>query len=232
MAYADQEMSTRRVLAIGAVALLHAGVGYALVTGLAFDAAKKVYEDIQSINLTPDAPPEEPPPPPKDTPPPPPPQVNPPPRPVNAPIPPSPVPPAPRPTPTPSPVPTPAPVPVPVPVPVPRPVPAPVPVPAPPPAKAVRASPKGSPGSWATTDDYPSSAIRAEESGTTSFSVQIGPDGRVTSCSVTGSSGSSSLDDATCRLVQRRARFSPAKNTAGEAVSDSYSNRVRWFLPK
>jgi periplasmic protein TonB len=108
------------------------------------------------------------------------------------------------------------------------------PAPPPPPAvvKAQKAQPKGQPGNWATTDDYPSSAIRAEEQGTTGFRVEVGPDGRVTSCSVTRSSGSSTLDEATCRLVTRRARFTPAKDTSGAAISDTYSNNIRWVLPE
>jgi len=54
MAYADQEPSGRKIFAIGAVALLHAGVGYALVTGLAYNAAKQVYEDLKTFDVAPE----------------------------------------------------------------------------------------------------------------------------------------------------------------------------------
>ena len=36
MAYTDQEVSGRRIFAIGAVALLHAGVVYVFITGLTY----------------------------------------------------------------------------------------------------------------------------------------------------------------------------------------------------
>ncbi len=219
MAYADQEMSTRRIVSLGAVALLHVGMGYALVTGLAYNAMKEAVKDLEVFDVAADEPEPEPPPPPEKLDIPPPPKVTVPPPIVKsnvqttnvqsvAPM--APVPPAPPPVPAP---------------PLPPP-------PPPPPAKAQRASPKGQPGSWATDADYPSSAVRAEESGTTGFRLEVGPDGRATSCNVTSSSGSSTLDEATCRLVQRRARFSPAKDTSGAAVSDTYSSRIKWVLPK
>jgi len=54
----------------------------------------------------------------------------------------------------------------------------------------------------------------------------------VTGCSVTSSSGSPDLDDATCANVTRRARFNPATDGEGQPTSGSYSNRVRWVIPK
>lgn len=110
---------------------------------------------------------------------------------------------------------------------------APPPPPPPPPAlPAVRASPRGNPGSWATNDDYPPGAQREGVEGTTSFRLEVGTDGRVTGCSITGSSGSAELDNKTCQLMQRRARFNPAKDTSGNAVAGSYSSRVRWQIQK
>ena len=44
MAYADQQMSGNRIIAIIIVALIHIALGYALVTGLAYSAVKKVVE--------------------------------------------------------------------------------------------------------------------------------------------------------------------------------------------
>jgi TonB family protein len=61
------------------------------------------------------------------------------------------------------------------------------------------------PGDWATPDDYPSRPLREGVQGTTSFKVTVGPNGRVTACEVTGSSGNAELDAATCKLVTQRA---------------------------
>ncbi len=217
MAYADQQMSGNKVTALIIVAILHVLVGYALVTGLAYEAYKKVKDVTAAVNIKEEKPPEEPPPPPpkQDTPPPPivapPPPIS-----FNAPA---------------SQIET---VTTPPPVALP---PAPVAVPAPPPPPAPRfqpvaAKPKGNPGNWATTNDYPSRALREEREGTTGFRLTIGPDGKVLDCVVTRSSGSSDLDEAACSNIRRRARFDPAKDGDGNPTTGSYASSVRWVIPK
>ncbi len=79
-------------------------------------------------------------------------------------------------------------------------------------------------------DDYPSSAMRADEQGTTRYRVEIGTDGRVARCTVTGSSGSASLDSTSCRVVARRARFTPARDSAGNAIPDLREGEVTWRI--
>ena len=60
----------------------------------------------------------------------------------------------------------------------------------------------------------------------------IGTDGRVTACSVTSSSGSSALDDATCRIMRSRARFTPARDDQRQSDQrTAISGRIRWVLP-
>ena len=86
--------------------------------------------------------------------------------------------------------------------------------------------------SWFSTNDYPPSAIRAEEQGVVKVQLGIGPDGRVSSCTVTATSGSSALDLTTCRLYQKRARFAPARDETGGAIASTYVDRVVWRLPE
>jgi Mn2+/Fe2+ NRAMP family transporter len=66
MAYADQKMSGGKMVAIFIVVLIHAALGYAFVTGLAYQYVKKAQEKLNTFDV------EEPPPPPPDEPPPPP----------------------------------------------------------------------------------------------------------------------------------------------------------------
>src|SRR3546814_8614945 len=94
------------------------------------------------------------------------------------------------------------------------------------PSQASPPSPRGRRAEWITTDDYPGSAQRAGEEGTTGIRVQVNADGRVESCTVTQSSGSSTLDDATCRLYSRRGRFTPAKDTEGNAIPATYNDQI------
>lgn len=212
MAYADQQMSTRKMVSIGVVGLLHALLGYAFVTGLAYQVIKKAPTVLETFDVQEAKPPEEEPPPPPPEPEEAPPPMAPPPVIVQTAAPPPPVT---------------------VQTTIPTPPPPTITPPAPPrPTQAAPATPKGRRLSWITQDDYPGSALRAEEEGTTSIRVEIDASGRVTSCAVTGSSGSATLDDATCRLYTRRARFNPAKDAAGNPIATTYSDRVKWQMPK
>ncbi len=92
------------------------------------------------------------------------------------------------------------------------------------------AVPIGSPGDWVTTSDYPAISLQNDEEGTTEFLLEIARSGKVTSCLITKSSGSFSLDEVTCRVVSERAEFTPAKDAHGRSTVGSYSNRVRWVV--
>jgi protein TonB len=90
---------------------------------------------------------------------------------------------------------------------------------------------KGSLQSLITNDDYPPSALRNEEQGTVRVRLEIGPNGAVTSCSVSSSSGHPSLDSATCSLLRRRARFTPAKDSNGNSTADSITSPpITWRI--
>ncbi|MFL6737874.1 MAG: energy transducer TonB [Sphingomicrobium sp.] len=219
MSYANRkQMSSNRTAAIIIVALIHIALGYALVTGLAYNVIKNAAEKMKTFDVEeePPPPPEEPPPPPDTETPPPPQIVAPPPivrtNTVAPPIISTPVAPPPVITPTARPAP-----------------PAP---PAPPkPVISQAAKAKANLNSLFSTDDYPPSALRNEEHGTTAVRLSIGTDGRVTDCSVASSSGSSTLDAATCSIIRRRARYTPAKDQSGNPIAGTDSARIRWELP-
>ncbi|MBW8785408.1 MAG: energy transducer TonB [Novosphingobium sp.] len=216
MAYADQQLSGNRITAFIVVAVIHVILGYALVTGLAYDAVRHIVKTVTTVDIKKEEPKKEPPPPPpkqKEAPPPP---VAPPVR-INVQT-------------APPQITTVVTPPPPMPVLIPQP-PAPPPPPPPPAGVTKDAAPRGNPADWATTNDYPSRALREERQGTTGFRVTVGPDGRVTDCEVTSSSGSPDLDEATCANVRRRARFTPAMEN-GQPTTGHYSNRIRWVIPK
>ncbi|MEQ1498645.1 MAG: TonB family protein [Novosphingobium sp.] len=219
MAYADQEMSGNRIAAFVLVALLHLALGYALVTGLAYEGFKAVVKKVTTVDIKKDEPKKEekPPPPKKDvTPPPivvPPPRINLSPPQTNiqtvtsaAPV---------RPTQTFEPLATATAV----------------ATKEPPKAPPVQGKPKGNPGGWVTNDDYPTRAMREERQGTTGFRLTYGADGRPTSCDITSSSGSPDLDSTACSLLMRRARFVPGMED-GRPTGGSWSSRFRWVIPE
>lgn len=121
----------------------------------------------------------------------------------------------------------------PTPHPGPHPLPSPGPSIAPGPSfSPVAAKPRNDPGRWLSDADYRSSWINREMFGTARFRLEIAANGKVTSCTITGSTGHGELDNATCALIGKRARFEPARGSAGEPVPGKYESSVVWQLPE
>ena len=80
-------------------------------------------------------------------------------------------------------------------------------------------------------EDYPHEAIRANASGEPEVLLKIDEKGRPSNCRVLRSSGHMSLDEATCAIPQRRGRFAPARDGAGQAIAAPYIYRIRWIMP-
>lgn len=97
----------------------------------------------------------------------------------------------------------------------------------PPPKPAPRAR---NPGRWITSSDYPAISMLMNEEGSSTFRLTVGQNGRVPDCRITRASGFKRLDDLTCRLVERRARFYPALSPDGHAVASEYTQTVRWMM--
>ena len=221
MAYADQGMTTTKLVALIMAVAIVALIGLAMVLGLTISKLKEEIERVTTVDIDEPEPeePDEPPPPeePRETAPPPP--VAPP-APINI----APAPPPIRTQPT---------IPPPAPPALTIPPPAPVAPPAPPPAPDMsRGVQTRNERRWASQiqENYPSRALREEVEGTVGVRVTVTPDGRATGCSVTASSGSSVLDEAACRGMERYARFDPALDRSGNPTSGSYSTRITYRL--
>lgn len=107
--------------------------------------------------------------------------------------------------------------------------------PAPPAPPAISPGPAASKPTMATmmlfsTDDYPLAAISRNEEGAVRVEVVITPAGRVGDCRILDSSNSPALDVTTCAILQRRARYSPARDNLGRPVEDRQTVRIRWHL--
>ena len=219
MAYADQEMSGSRVVSIVIVALIHIVVGYLLVTGLAISAVQNVIARVTTVDIEePEPEEEEPPPPPPDE------------------------------TAPPPPVAPPAPINVAVSAPpiqtttviepprevireVVRQTPTPTPTATQTPSQARAARPRNQ-NRWAgrIQDNYPRREQSRGIEGSVRMSVTVGPDGRVTACSVTGSSGSEGLDSAACEGMQRYAQYDAALDAAGNPTSATMTQTIQYQL--
>jgi len=217
MSYAQRkELSGNRGISIFMTVAVVGSLMYAIVTGLAYNVIKHTAEQLKVIDVEQQPPPpQEPPPPPKDMPKVPPPPTMPPSI-VQTIAPPQPIVMQVAPTP-------------PVIAPV---APAP-PAPPPPPRKTVSAqSAKGDLRTLFSTDDYPASALAAGAGGSAQAELTVGPDGRVTGCTLTRSTGNSALDSATCNILRRRAKFVPARDSNGNPTSDTYRTpTITWVIP-
>ncbi|MDL2339890.1 MAG: energy transducer TonB [Pseudomonadota bacterium] len=183
-----------------------------MITGLAYNVIKKAAEDLKTFDVEEKPPPPEPPPPPpKDMPNLPPPPTTPPAI-VNI---------APQ---------QPAMV-VPVAPPFIPPVAPSPPAPPPPPRKVQSATARGSVVGLFSDEDYPASAQSAGAEGTAQATLTIGADGRVSGCNLIRSTGNGALDAATCSILRRRAKFTPARDSNGNPTSDSYTTPpITWRL--
>jgi protein TonB len=79
--------------------------------------------------------------------------------------------------------------------------------------------------------DVPPSVLAQDPRGMVRFRTLIGTDGRVLDCRVTRSSGYPALDAATCAAAIRRLRYFPARNTAGQPVRAWVPGSNEW-LPR
>jgi len=78
--------------------------------------------------------------------------------------------------------------------------------------------------------DYPKVERSARIGGVVTIAFTVGTDGRVGACAVTLSSGNAALDSATCRLVEARFRYTPARDAAGTPISERRGWRQRWWI--
>jgi protein TonB len=79
-----------------------------------------------------------------------------------------------------------------------------------------------------TDRDYPRAAAAVHAAGTVAIAFRVRSDGGVDRCAVIASSGAPLLDDLTCELVERRFRYSPARDAAGREVDAVLRTSFTW----
>jgi protein TonB len=95
---------------------------------------------------------------------------------------------------------------------------------------------RGSPARWVSgsirPSDYPRSAFDAGIGGTVHIRFTVAPSGRVSDCTVTRSSGSAELDRTTCRLIVARLRYRPARDGAGRPIASVVTGDHEWHVTR
>jgi protein TonB len=79
--------------------------------------------------------------------------------------------------------------------------------------------------------DYPPAARRAGIEGSVAVRFTVESDGTVSGCRVTRSTANAELDETTCRLIERRFRYDPARDAAGRPVPETVTRTFDWLLP-
>lgn len=80
------------------------------------------------------------------------------------------------------------------------------------------------------SDDYPLAALARKEQGSVTVRLTVGVMGRVGACDIASSSGSRTLDNASCQILQSRALFTPARDSSGNPTPDTVHQEIRWSL--
>ncbi len=88
------------------------------------------------------------------------------------------------------------------------------------------------PTTWVTQDDYPGEAMAKREQGVVNLTMDVNELGQVSACHIVQSSGSTILDQLSCRLMVDRGRFEPATDVRGKPVAAHRERRIRWQLPE
>jgi protein TonB len=79
-----------------------------------------------------------------------------------------------------------------------------------------------------TAADYRRSGLPRGTGGQVIVSMRVRSDGRVDQCRVARSSGYAAIDEATCRLIEQRFRFRPARTAGGEPVDAQIQWAATW----
>ena len=93
------------------------------------------------------------------------------------------------------------------------------------------AEPLKSSGDWIKSSDYPENMLMAGQPALVSFRLSIGPDGVPTACHIQATTRPKEFDNAVCKSVMRRARFSPALDAQGQPLASYYQKNVYFRLP-
>lgn len=78
--------------------------------------------------------------------------------------------------------------------------------------------------------DYPYTGSKEPVVETVFLSFVVTPKGRVRNCTVHRSSGNPAVDAKTCRLLERRFRFEPARDGEGRAVAQTIHGNHVWGI--
>lgn len=90
--------------------------------------------------------------------------------------------------------------------------------------------PKSDPRNWLVSSDYPADSLFSGQQAIIRYRLSVNAEGTTTGCTVQSAIAEGRFAEVTCALLQRRARFDPARMSDGTAVASYYVSGVRWVI--
>ncbi len=91
--------------------------------------------------------------------------------------------------------------------------------------------PADSPVNWLKPSDYPISMLNQGQQGLVQFRLNVGEDGKPTTCHIQQSTRPKEFDDIVCKRLMQRASFIPALDAEGKPFPSYYRSAVRFQMP-
>lgn len=98
-------------------------------------------------------------------------------------------------------------------------------------ALSVPVQPTKNPSAWLNNGDFPSRSAIAGHNGVVQFRLDIDETGKVAGCHILHRTNPDDFADLTCKLIAKRAKFTPARDQSGQSVRSYYVNRARFIIP-
>ncbi|MCL4672327.1 MAG: energy transducer TonB [Sphingomonadaceae bacterium] len=92
------------------------------------------------------------------------------------------------------------------------------------------AAPASNPGEWMSVRDYPLQLVRDRKVGLVQFRLTVGEDGMPTGCHIQRSTRPAEFDEAVCKGLMRRARFTPALDAHGQPITSYWRSAVSFDI--
>jgi len=94
-----------------------------------------------------------------------------------------------------------------------------------------RAWPANNLKKWVVADDYPPKMLSKGQQGTVNFRLSVDANGAPSACHIQLSTRPKEFDDAVCKALMKRAKFTPALDANGVAIASFFRNTVNFLIP-
>lgn len=84
------------------------------------------------------------------------------------------------------------------------------------------------PNTWFSSKDHPKTALKVTQRGQVVYAIDVAPDGTAIRCETPEQGG---LDREVCEIIMKSARFTPAKDSQGQAMFARHDGMASFLMP-